>query len=226
MADNEPAETDSAPALRINKSVLAIVIVGGVAAILAITVAVLGFRGHKQKVDAEKLTSLVAEATVELRQALGPAPSAEGVARIDAMLSNAKAVSGNAFADATETYLLGAREIAKRRVDAERLQREAAASRQALAAHMGRAASRGTGWLQTALSLKRKVESDHSDLARTLKVLDDLLVSLGDTERSLAPFVPAASLLPDDVREGARGKAQSDAKLAADELEKVRRLTP
>ena len=211
---------------RLNKNVLAMIVVGAVVVVLGVLVAVLGYRGHKEKVDAQKLTGLVSAATAELRQVLGPAPAAESVARLEDMLGNAKTVSGNTFADATETYILGAREIAKRRVDGERLQREAAADRQALAAHMGRAAGRGTGWIQTAMTLKKRVESDHADLARTLKVLDDLLASLGDTEQRLAPYVPAAAMLDSAAREGARAKAQSDAKLAADDLEKVRRLTP
>ena len=107
--------------------------------------------------------------------------------------------------------MVSAREVARRRLDSERLLRTAAASRQALTGHMNRAARRDTGWIKGALELKRDVERDHGDLARSLKTLDELLSGLHDVQKQLAPFVDAQLMLPDAQRDLARAVVQAEA---------------
>ena len=196
-------------------------------AVLAIVGAVIGYAmwGKHQRLQQEHaVTALVADTTTQLRQALTATPTKEIFSRIDGNLQSVKAPRQPELADAAEHYILGAREIVRRRVDAARYAQQAAAGRQALTAHMNAAGGglRGEAWFRTALDLKKRVERDHFDLDVTLKALYELLGSLPDAEKRLAPH--AALLLEEPLRLQARGQARADAERAAAELEKVRRL--
>lgn len=203
---------------------------GLVATIAVLLVAVIAgtilFRGHQERTEQREVAAMVADTTEQLRQALTAGPSREIAARIDGHLQSVKTVHETALADAAENYLLGAREIVRRRAESDRLEREAAASRQALAAHMRRAGRRDTGWIRDATDLQKKVERDHADLGRSLRTLDELMFSLEDAEKQLAPRVGAALLLDAAALRAARERAQEQAKGAAAELEKTRRIGP
>jgi len=200
-------------------------IAAAAAGLLVVVVAgVFIFRGHQQSTDKRQIEAMVADTTEQLRQALAAGSSREIVARIDGHLQSVKSVRDSPLADAAEHYLLGAREIARRRADSDRLTGEAAASRRALASHMNRSGGRGTGWIRDAMDLKRKLERDHTDLGRSLKALDELLYSLDDAKQRLAPHVSASLLLDDGALRAARARAQEEAKRTADELEKARRI--
>ncbi len=169
--------------------------------------------------------ALVADTTTQLREALTAAPTQEIFSRIDANLRSLKAPRQPDLADAAEHYILGAREIVRRRLEAARLAQQAAASRQALTAHMNAAGGRrGEAWFRTAIDLKKKVEREQFDLDVTLKALQELLGSLPDAEKRLAPQVSPALLLEERLRVRAREQARKDAEREAAELEKVRRL--
>ena len=195
-------------------------------AVLAIVGAVIGYTmwGQHQKLQQERaVTALVADTTTQLRQALTATPTKEIFSRIDGNLRSLKAPRQPELADAAEHYILGAREIVRRRVDGARFAQQAAASRRALTAHMNAAGGRrGEAWFRAALDLKKRVERDHFDLDITLHALYDLLGSLPDAEKRLAPH--AALLLEEPLRVQAREQAREDAERAAAELEKVRRL--
>ncbi len=196
-------------------------------AVLAIFGAVIGYTmwGQHQKLQQERaVTALVADTTTQLRQALTAAPTREMFSRIDGNLRSLKAPRQPELADAAEHYILGAREIVRRRLDAARFAQHAAAGRQALNAHMNAAGGgrRGEAWFRTALDLKKKVEREHFELDVTLKALYELLGSLPDAEKRLAPH--RALLLEEPLRAQAREQARADAERAAAELEKVRRL--
>jgi hypothetical protein len=163
---------------------------------------------------------------VQLREALGKAPSSAAVAKLDEYLQAAQGSPDPDLGSAAEQYLLGAREIARRRADSERLAREAAAARNALAGHMARAERRNSNWIKDAAELKRRVEANHADLGRSLKTLDDLLGNLPEAEKRLAPHVAATALLEAGEIDAARQRAQDDSKRAATELEQVRRIVP
>jgi len=197
-------------------------------AVLAIVGAVIGYTmwGQHQKLQQERAaTALVADTTTQLRQALTAAPTREMFSRIDGNLRSLKAPRQPELADAAEHYILGAREIVRRRLDAARFAQQAAAGRQALTAHMSAAGGRrGEAWFRTALDLKKKVEREHFELDVTLKALYELLGSLPDAQKRLAPRIQPALLLDERLRVQAREQARADAERASAELEKVRRL--
>ena len=203
---------------------------GAKAIVAAVVLAIAGGMGYwlyaeKQKKEQERLVvRLLGDTTKQLRQALNGPPAADVVLKIDGNLKLVKAPRNPGLALAAEHYIHGAREIARRRADAERLAREAAMSRRALAMHMSAASARDTYWIRVASDLKKRVEREHFDLDVSLKALSHLLHTLPETQKQLAPHVDASLLLDDAERRKARERAEQDAKRAADELEKVRRL--
>jgi hypothetical protein len=180
---------------------------------------------QKQKAEERKnVAALLGDTTSHLRRALNGPPAAELVAKIDSNLKRAKAPHEPKLEIAAEHYIHGAREIARKRSDAERLVREAAMSRRALAMHMGAASRRDTYWIRVASDLKKRVERDHHDLDVSLKSLSHLLYTLPESQKELAAHVDASLLLAEAERRVARERAEEQAKRAADDLEKVRRL--
>jgi len=199
----------------------------GLVAVVALAVAgYLTYAAAQKRAQQRQVAEVVRDTTEKLRQALAAKPAPELVAGIDANLKAARAPRDPGLADAAEHYILGAREIARRRVDAERFARQAAASRQALAGHMARAARRNDGWMRDALALKKKVETDYFDLGVTLKAMDDLLFRLQDSEKRLEPRLGTDSLLEAAAVASARKQAQDEARRATDELNQLRRIGP
>jgi len=180
--------------------------------------------GKQKKEQRDNVVALLGDTTKHLRAALNGQPAPELVSRIDANLKLAKAPHYPELANAAEHYIHGAREIARKRADAERLAREAAMSRRALAMHMSVASQRDSYWIRVAADLKKRVERDHHDLDVSLKALSHLLYTLPDSQKDLAAHVDASLLLGDSERRKARERAEEAAKRASDELEKVRRL--
>ena len=92
-----------------------------VAAILAL-VGYLTYGAMQKRAQQRQVVQMVRDTTDKLRQALATKPAPELVAAIDANLKAARAPRDPGFADAAEHYILGAREIARRRVETERLE--------------------------------------------------------------------------------------------------------
>ncbi len=179
----------------------------------------------KQKKEQQQaLAALLGDTTVQLRKALAAPPAPEILSRIDGNLKAARAPRDPVLADAAGGYIQDAREIVRRRADAERLAREAAMSRRALAMHMAAASGRDSYWIRIATDLKKRVERDHYELDVSLKVLSELLFNLPEAQKRLEPHVDASLLLEDAERVKARERAMAASKHAAAELEKVRRL--
>jgi hypothetical protein len=196
---------------------LGLVIAGGV-----------GYGLHQQvkkRAEARAVVSVVTETTAQLRDVL-KRPSPQVAEKIDGNLRVARSWSNGYMADAAEHYLIGAREIAKKRADAARHAQEFAASRAALAAHMRRAAQRDSSWIRTASRLKKQVEQDHFYLESSLNALAELLQSLPEAQKRLAPYVEASLTLDDAARRRARQQALDEAKRAALDLERARTLAP
>ena len=199
-------------------------------AVLALAILVLAaaslalHRVSKKHAEQQKVVEVLRDTTEQLRQALTPRASSSLVARIDEDLKGAEAPGDPALAEAAEEYIVGAREIARRRVEVERLERQAATNRAALEVHMTRGGRRNDAWFQSALALKKRVESDHFELDVTLKALDELLAGLPEAEKRLAPHVAATVLLDESEREAARRQAQLQQKRATASLERVRAL--
>lgn len=176
---------------------------------------------HEQQ---RKVVGLVRDTTEQLRLALSARVPTTVVARIDDNLQSAGAPRDPQLAEAAELYIVGAREIARRRIEAERLERQAAANRAALEAHMTRGGRRNEAWFQNALELKKRVERDHYELDLTLRTLDELLGTLPEAEKKLAPQVAEDILLDDDERQKARRQTELELKRAGAALERVRAL--
>ena len=180
---------------------------------------------EKQRRDQRaNVVRLLGDTTTHLRKALSGAPAAELVTRIDANLKLAKAPRVPELAMAAEQYIHGAREIVRRRSEAERFAREAAMSRRALTMHMSVSHQRDTYWIRVASDLKKRVERDHHDLEVSLKALTHLLDELPATRKELAPHIDASLLLEEEERRKAHKQADEAAQRASAELAKIRRL--
>ena len=180
---------------------------------------------EKQKREQQRaVAALLGDTTARLRQALNGPAASDLVTKLDSNLKLARAPRDPQLAIAAEHYIHNAREIARRRSEAERLAREAAMSRRALSMHMGAASRRDPYWIRVAADLKRRVERDHHELEVALRALTHLLYTLPEAQKELAPHVDAALLLEDAERRKAHQLAEESAKRAALELEKVRNL--
>ena len=179
----------------------------------------------KKRAEERAVVTVVSETTAQLRDVL-KAPSPEIAGRIDGNLRVARSWSNAYMADAAEHYLLGAREIAKRRADAAHHARRFAASRAALASHMYRAGRRDSSWIGTASQLKKQLEGDHFALETSLNALAELLDSLPEAQKRLEPYVAASLTLEDDLRRQARQHALEQVKRATADLERARSLAP
>jgi hypothetical protein len=199
----------------------------GIAATLAVVfAAVLAAGAIQKRVQQRHIAETVRDTTEKLRQGLAAKPAPELLAAIDANLKMARAPRDPAFAEAAESYIVSAREIVRRRGDIERLERQAQASRQALAGHMAGAARRNEAWMHGALALKKRVESDYFDLNVTFKALEELLFKLPESTTRLEPRVGSGALLEASQIASARKQIQDEARRANEELAKLRRIGP
>jgi len=197
-----------------------------VAAACVAVAAVVGYllsKEAKKRYEARAVVSIVKEATAQLKAGL-KTPSREGIEKIEASIRETQGWSNLEVADATEQYLVGAREILRRRAEATRLAQKAAASRAALVAHMNRAPRRDLPWIRAATDLKKQVERDHFDLDVQLGALADLLGLMPEANKHLAPHVSASLLFEDGVRRSARDAVLQEARHARTELDKARSL--
>ena len=200
---------------------------GGIIAIGAIVLVAYGLHAASQKrAQQRQVIAVLQDSTDKLRAALTQKATPEQVAALDANLGAARAPRDPQLADGAEHYILSAREIARRRVDTDRLWARASSSRQALAGHMARAERRSEPWLRSAVALKKKVEDDYFEVGITLKALDELLYRLPEEEKRLEPRIGTEALLERDAISAARKQAQADAQRATDELASTRRIAP
>jgi len=218
-------ETDEAkPERALDGRKLALI---GVAAAVLVAAALAGWmawKGHKQKQDQTAIIAAVTAGTPLLREALGGQAGADMVARLDAQLKSVKSAGRSELADAAEDYLTGAREIARRRADALRLAPAAAASRQALLAHLGAGGRRGDGWFKHAGDLKKRMENAHFELATALKTLDTLTEGMIESRKRMLPLVGDKLVIEATAINGARERTQAEIRRVAEELERARQV--
>ncbi len=199
----------------------------GVAAVIAAAVLYWTFGDFQKGAQQKALAGLVADGSAQLKAALAGTPAREHIAAIEADLETLRAARASrqiAMSAAAETYLVSARAIILRKAEVARLAPQAAASRQALAAHMYTQRGRDDSWIRRASELKRKMDQDHTDLDRQLKTLYELLYTLPIATDALKPFVEKSALLDEPVRKAALDQAEADAKRAAEEIDKAGRL--
>jgi len=202
---------------------IASALVGAVGIAIAGGVGYLLHKEARQRSEARAVVTIIQETTVELERGL-KMPSQEAVDKIEESLRVAQGWQDRNLVEDTEPYLVGVREILRRRADASLLTKKAASSRAALAAHMSHAGRRDTPWIRAAMDLKKQVERDHFDLDVQLNALASLLGSLPEANKRLAPHVQASLLLEDSKRRNARDAVLAEAKRARDELDKARAL--
>lgn len=181
------------------------------------------YKEAKKRAEARAIVTVVGEATAQLKDGLKTA-SPQALEKIESNLTAAQGWRNRELVEAAEPYLIGAREIMRRRVEASRLTRKASASRAALFAHMGAAGQRDSPWIRNATELKKKVERDHFDLEMQLAALADLLEDLPQANKRLAPHVQAALLLDESARRQTRAAVLDETRRARAELEKARSL--
>jgi hypothetical protein len=178
----------------------------------------------RARYEARAVAAAVGDATSHLKGMKTVPPGA--LEKIHAHIEEAKSWRNAERAAAAEEYLIGVREILRRRAEADRLVQKAAGSRAALAAHMGRAGKRDSQWIRTASALKKQVERDHFELNLQLNALADLLQSLPQSNKRLAPHVEASLLLDVDTRNAAHTAVLAEARRAQLQLDKTRSLVP
>jgi hypothetical protein len=200
-------------------------IAGSLVAAAGVAIAAgVGYLLHKEaqlRSESREVVTIVQETTVELERGL-KMPSQEAVAKVEGSLRVAQGWHNRNLVQDTEPYLIGVREILRRRADASLLTKKAATSRAALAAHMSHAARRDTPWIRAAMDLKKQVERDHFDLDMQLNALADLLGSLPEANKRLAPHVQASLLLEEAKRRNAREAVLAEAQRARAELDRAR----
>lgn len=203
-------------------------------AVVLLAIAALALAGYwafaswQTRSQFKAISELVAEGSAQLRGALTAPPSKEGIAAIEGAIERLQAAHVSrqlAFAGAADTYLAGARTIMLRRADAERIAPQAAASRQALEAHMNTPRGRNDDWIRRATELKKKMDADQVELDRVLKVLAELLAAFPETEKPVAAFAPSATL-DEATRAAALKHVQADLKRAADEVTRIGNIVP
>ena len=202
---------------------IASALVGAVGIAIAAGVGYMLHKEARQRSEARAVVTIVQETTVELERGL-KMPSQEALAKIEESLRVAQGWHDRALVQDTEPYLVGVREILRRRVDASRLAQKAAKSRAALAAHMSHAGRRDSPWIRLAMDLKKQVERDHFELGVQLDALASLLGSLPEANKRLAPHVNASLLVDDAFRRSARDAVLMEARRARADLDKTRSL--
>ena len=188
-------------------------LIGAACVAVAVVVGSVITKEAKKRYEARAVVWIVQDATAELKAGL-KTPSREGIAKIEKSIRETQGWANVEVADATEQYLVGAREILRRRAEATRLSQQASASRAALVAHMDRAPRRDLPWIRAATDLKKQVERDHFDLDVQLGALADLLGAMPEANKRLAPHVNASLLVDDAFRRSARDAVLMEARRA------------
>ena len=198
-------------------------LIGAACVAVAVLVGTVITKEAKKRYEARAVVWIVQDATAELKAGL-KTPSREGIEKIEKSIRETQGWANIEVADATEQYLVGAREILRRRAEATRLSQQASASRAALVAHMDRAPRRDLPWIRAATDLKKQVERDHFDLDVQLGALADLLGAMPEANKRLAPHVNASLLVDDAFRRSARDAVLIEARRARADLDKARTL--
>jgi hypothetical protein len=192
-------------------------IIAAIVALLAL-VAWRAYIDYDERAQQRAIAAHVAEASAVIRESLSDQPSPERVLAIESILEALQGTRKSRqldFASAAEHYLVGARAIAQRRVDAVRLTRNAQAARTALAAHMAGAADRGQGWIRQAAELKRRMTQAYTDLKRTQEAVAEILYTMPAVTKALALHVDRPMLVADAEFDAAHKRAQKEAAAAA-----------
>lgn len=195
--------------------------------VLAALAAYWMYGSYQKRAQQKAIAALVSEGTAQLKAALAAEPGAAGPARIDAILQTLRDTGTSrqiAMAGAAEGYLVSARAIILREAEVARAGTRAAASRQALAAHMRTPRGRDDSWIRRASDLKKRMDQDHAELDRQLKTLRDLVYTFPDAENALEPYVDRSLLLGAAPQQAALKRIEAQTARAEDEARQAGRL--
>jgi len=210
-------------------------VIGGLAAV-ALAVAGIVLYGAKRTHDLESsATSAAAQATAHLRTAADfavGAPRAVEALRaanddLEQRLLRLRAEDrgrSQALADAAELYVVEAQAILRNHAEASRALSAWRGSRRALIAHLRGSGGRGTGWIQTALALKRRAERDNFDARTAAETLERLLKAHGEAQAALRAAAPQVPLLEEGRRRELQKAAHEAVERAEADLRELRRL--
>jgi hypothetical protein len=211
-------------------------LVAGAVAFITLSVALGWLWGAKKTRDLESSArGSIAQSTSRLQEALALSPDApdapvkleeraRAVGQYLAALRREEAKRNRPLAEAAELYLVDVQAMLRNQASATRARAAALASRRALAAHMGRAAGRGAGWIDQALALKARAERDNFDYRTAIGAWAELLRAHRDTQDKVRAALPSARLLGDAERDAALKRAKDAEQQAAGELQRIRQM--
>jgi exonuclease VII large subunit len=214
----------------------------GIAVAAALVAAVLGYWGygaHKTRAVQSTAVRQVTDAAVRLREALtilAGRPEGDAAQTVQKLDEHAAAVdhglqelkrlgssSHQALADAADDYLLTAREILKRQAESQRYRSLWRQSWQALRDHL-RHDTRTGAWVQQAVKARERVNRDFRGYSMAAETLEKLLESLAASQKRIAPYTGAGSLIADGLVAKARGRVLDDLQRATAEMDKLKQL--
>jgi len=217
-----------------------LIVVAAVAAAIAAIVAVyFAYATYQERELTRLIVELATDTSTRLRAAVAIEPDAPGTdnaANQEKLDEHAAAVDKHydavhgmhaapirPLADAADEYVLGAREIIRRKAASHRYQLEVAASIQALRDHM-RADDRTGPWVTTAIRAKEQLEKNYRDYRLATEALIMLFDSYPASRARFAAELASVPLLEDSVVEQARTRAAAALKELAAQAGQVGRL--
>jgi len=128
--------------------------------------------------------------------------------------------------EAGEQYVADVQRVLRRQATLVRVRAAAADAQNALIAHMARAESRSQDWIREAVALRQKLEKDFFEFRAAAAAYSSALDALPASRRQAAAAVPGAELYVEAELGKLQMRAAEDAKLAATELDNLKKLPP
>ena len=215
------------------------VIMAAVGLFVVAAVGYVGYSAFKTRELNKTSVAVLADSNARLREALSMAaapPAADRAQIVTKLDEHAVAADRNlkefkrldaarnqALADATDFYLLGAREILKKQADSHRYRLAYADSSRALREHM-RSDNRTSAWVQQAVKVKERVNKDYRGYNLNAVALGQFLETLSAAQKRIAPYIEPSALIAEDLIARAHKQVVEETERTADEMEKLNRL--
>ncbi len=168
--------------------------------------------------------------TLSLRGAEGEAAELDKlVAAAEGPLSALRGFPGRrepAVFEAAEQYLADAQRAMRRQAVLVRVREVTAASQNALMAHMARAENRSDEWIREAVALRQKLEKDFYEFRTSSAAYSSALDALPASRGKVLELLPGAAVYDQAALGKVQTRAAEDARVAAEELEALKRLPP
>jgi hypothetical protein len=207
------------------------------AVVVVAIIAYWGYTSHKKRELDATIVAAIQDTGQRLRSALilaaGPpeaitmqaaeriSADAEDVDRRLQALKRVDTASDTALVDATDSYLLTARELLKRIAGSHKHRLMLAESTRALRDHM-RVDTRTGAWVSEAVRSKTRMDRDFRGFRIDTGMVDKLLESFHESQNKIAPYAGGA-LIDETLVADARMRASAELKRATAENESFRR---